>query len=126
MIEQNLNLTVEQTYENLMTLLKKNYSLIIEEPLKRILVKQGSLWGISSQTAKKMIDYRFSSTSSGTRIVASSSLAPGWKNLTIIGSILAVILASLCWWISVDLENFVATRQPTSELASYIGLFHLY
>lgn len=109
-----------------MTLLKKNYSLIIEEPLKRILVKQGSLWGISPQTAKKMIDYRFSSTSSGTRIVASSSLAPGWKNLTIIGSILAVILASLCWWISVDLENFVATHQPTSWSWLATSDSHLY
>ncbi len=112
MIEQNLNVTVEQAYENLTTVLKKNYALIIEEPSKRILIKQGSLWGLSPRTAKKMIDYRFSSTSSGTRIVASSSLTPGWKNLTIIGSILSVVAASLCWWVSVDLENFVMTHQP--------------
>ncbi len=112
MIEQNLNLPAEQAYENLI-LLQKNYTLVIEEPSKRILVKQGSLWGLSPKTSKKIIDYRFFSTSSGTRIVASSSLTPGWKNLAIIGSILSVIVASLCWWISVDLENFVITHQTT-------------
>lgn len=113
MIEQNLNLTVEQAYENLTTLLQKNCVLIIEEPSKRILVKQGSLWGLSPRTAKKMIDYRFSSTSSGTQIVVSSSLTPGWKNLTIIGSILSIMVAAFFWWISVDLEDFVMTHEPS-------------
>ena len=50
---------------------------------------------------------------SGTRIIISSKLASDWKNLTIIGSALAVIVASLCWWIALDLEGFVATQEAS-------------
>jgi len=96
-----------------MLLLQKGCTVIVEEPPKFISVKQGSVWGMSPRNAKKVISCRLSSAGSGTRIAFSSTLASDWKNLTIIGSALSVIVASLCWWISVDLEGFVATRQPT-------------
>lgn len=105
---------VEQAYDNLKaSLLQKNGIVIAEEPFAHISVTQGSLWGLSSRTAKKTITYQLSSSASGTRITVSSSLAADWKNLTIIGSILSLVVASLCWWISIDLETFITTRQAS-------------
>jgi hypothetical protein len=87
--------------------------MIAEEPPTFISVRQGSLWGTSPRTAKKIISYHLSSEDSGTRISISSSLSSDWKNLTIIGSALSIIIASLCWWIAADLEGFAASQQPS-------------
>jgi hypothetical protein len=40
-------------------------------------------------------------------------LASDWRNLTIIGSALAVLLMALCWWITTDLEAFMITQKPS-------------
>jgi len=94
-------------------LLGKGCRIVAEEPPTSVTVKQGSLWGISPRGAKKLLRCRLSSVGSGTRIIISSKLASDWKNLTIIGSALAVIVASLCWWIALDLEGFVATQEAS-------------
>ena len=94
-------------------LLRKGCKVVAEEPPTFISVKQGSLWGISPRTAKKVVRYRLSQVDSGTRITVSSSLASDWKNLTIIGSTLAVLVMALCWWITADLEAFMITQEPS-------------
>jgi hypothetical protein len=94
-------------------LLSKGCKVVAEEPPTFISVKQGSLWGISPRTAKKVMRYRLSPVDSGTRITVSSSLASDWKNLTIIGSTLAVLVMALCWWITADLEAFMITQEPS-------------
>ena len=94
-------------------LLRKGCKVVAEEPPTFISVKQGSLWGISPRTAKKVVRYRLSPVDSGTRISCSSSLASDWKNLTIIGSTLAVLVIALCWWITADLEVFMITQEPS-------------
>ena len=110
-----MNLEIREAYENLKAaLLQEGGKIVAMEPRTSISVKQGSLWGVSPRTAKKVVSYRFSSEASGTRIVVSSSLSKEWKNLTIIGCALSVVIASLCWWISVDLEGFITNRQPSS------------
>ena len=94
-------------------LLRKGCKVVAEEPPTFISVKQGSLWGISPRTAKKVVRYSLSPVDSGTQITVSSSLASDWKNLTIIGSALAVLLMALCWWITTDLEAFIITQEPS-------------
>jgi hypothetical protein len=94
-------------------LLRKGCRIVAEEPPTFISVKQGSLWGISPRTAKKVVRYRLSPVDSGTRISCSSSLASDWRNLTIIGSALAVLLMALCLWITTDLEAFMITQEST-------------
>ena len=94
-------------------LLRKGCKVVAEEPPTFISVKQGSLWGISPRTAKKVMRYRLSPVDSGTQISCSSSLASDWKNLTIIGSTLAVLVMALCWWITADLEAFMITQEPS-------------
>lgn len=114
MVERTVGLEIEKVYEDLKALLlKKGCSIVAEEPPALISVKQGSLWGISPLTAKKVVNYRLAPAGSGTRITCSSSLASDWKNLTIIGNALAVVVASLCWWIAVDLDAFMVTQQPS-------------
>lgn len=112
MLERTLGLETEKAYEELKaTLLRKGCLITAEETPTLISVKQGSLWGISPRTAKKVITYRLAPIDSGTRITYSSSLASDWKNLTIIGTALGVLVMSLCWWIAIDLESSVATEQ---------------
>jgi len=93
-------------------LLKRNCRTVAEEPPTFISVKQGSLWGISPRTAKKVVSYRLAPIDSGTRISCSSLLASDWKNLTVIGSALAVLVASPCLWITMDLDAFMIRQQP--------------
>ena len=114
MVEKIVNSEIEKAYEELKSLLlKKSCRIIAEEPPARISVKQGSVWGISPTSAKKVMTYRLSPVPSGTRISCSSSLASDWKNLTIIGSALSVIVAGLCLWIAIDLEAFTVTQTPS-------------
>jgi len=114
LVEKIVSLEIEKAYEELKSLLlKKGSRIITEEPPARISVKQGSVWGISPTSAKKVLTYRLSPVPSGTRISCSSSLASDWKNLTIIGSALSVIVAGLCLWIAIDLEAFTVTQTPS-------------
>ena len=114
MFERNVGLEIEKAYADLKALLlRKGCKVVAEEPPTFISVKQGSLWGISPRTAKKVVRYRLSPVDSGTRISCSSSLASDWKNLTVIGIILSLIVMALCWWIAADLEAFMITQEPS-------------
>ena len=111
MFERIVSSEINQTYAKFrQLLLGKNCRVISEEVPNCIVVKQGSVWGISPKTAKKVITCRFSSLESGTRITISSKLASDWKNLTIIGSVLSVFVAFVCLWIKMDLDALVASR----------------
>ena len=106
---------IEKVYAGLKAfLLKSNCKIISEEPPIFISVKQGSIWGVSPRSAKKIASYRLFPLGSGTRIASSSSLASDWKNLSIIGSILSVIVALLCFWIAVDLDAYITTQKPSN------------
>jgi hypothetical protein len=114
LLERAVGLEIKKAYSELKALLlTRGCRIVAEEPPTLISVKQGSLWGMSPRTAKKVADYHLAPVESGTRITCSSSLASDWKNLTIIGSALAVLLASLCLWISMDLDTLMTTQQPS-------------
>jgi hypothetical protein len=114
LLERTVSSKIEKAHAELKALLlQKGCRIVAEEPPTLVSMKQGSLWGISPRTAKKMVTYRLAPLSSGTRITCSSSLASDWKNLTLIGTALAVVVASLCWWIATDLDAFITTQQPS-------------
>jgi hypothetical protein len=114
LFEKTVSLEIEKAYAELKALLlERGCKIVAEEPPKYILVKQGSLWGISPRSAKKVVSCRLFPQGSGTRVACSSSLASDWRNLTIIGSILSVIVAILCWWIAMDLEAYMITQKPS-------------
>jgi hypothetical protein len=126
--EKIVSLEIENAFEELKALLlKRGCRIIAEEPPARISVKQGSIWGISPTSAKKVMIYNLSPVASGTRISCSSSFASDWKNLTIIGSALSIIVAGLCLWIAIDLEAFTVTQTPSywSWLASAGGYVNI-
>ena len=110
-----MGLEIEKVYAELKDfLLKCNCKIISEEPPTLISVKQGSIWGVSPRSAKKLVSYRLFSLDSGTRIVSSSSLTSDWKNLSIIGSVLSVIVTLLCLWIAADLDVYITTQKPSN------------
>jgi hypothetical protein len=114
LIEWSVELVIEKAYVNLKTLLlQKGCTIISEEPSKFISLTQGSIWGSSPRSAKKIINCSLSATGLRTRITVSSTLSSDWKNLTTIGSVLSVVVAAVSWWISADLEDFLARRQPS-------------
>jgi len=128
LLTRTVGLEIEKAHAELKALLlKRGCRIIAEEPPALISVKQGSLWGISPKTAKKVVTYRLSPVDSGTRITSSSSLASDWKNLTVIGTALSVLVASLCWWIAMDLDAFMVTQQPSywSWIATVDGYIDL-
>ena len=112
LVERIVGLKIEEAYAELKALLlKRGCRIIAEEPPTLISAMQGSLWGISPKTAKKVMNYRLAPADSGTQITCSSSLATDWKNLTVIGNALALVVASLCIWIAIDLDALVTTQQ---------------
>ena len=128
MLEKNVSLEIEKAYAELKDFLLKNKCTVIaEEAPTHIVVKEGSLWGISPRNAKKTINYRLISQDSGTQIVSSSSWTMDYKNLTIIGIVSSVFLAILCLWISADLQAYIVTLKHTywSWLANAQGLINL-
>ena len=111
LFERIINSDIEKAYDNFrQRLLTKDCRLVSEEKPNFIVVKQGSLWGVSPKTAKKKITLRFSSSEGETRISVSSHLSSDWKNLTLIGSALSVLLAVVCVWIATDLNALVASH----------------
>jgi hypothetical protein len=114
LLERTVGLDIEKAYAELKALLiEKGCRVTAEEAPSLIVVKQGSLWGISPRTAKKKAIYRLAPADSGTRITCSSSLASDWKNLTIIGTALAMLVTALCWWIATDLDSTVTTQHSS-------------
>ncbi len=108
--ERLVNLKINEIYSEMKQfLMDRNYPIIVDEPSVYLSIKQGSIWGILPRTAKKIINYTFSSTKSGTRIHFSSSFAPEWKQLTIIGYIFSILLIGLSFWISTDLNHYLLT-----------------
>ncbi len=114
LVERTFGLEIEKVYSKLKRLLlAKDCRIVGENVPTLILVRQGSLWGISPVTAKKNLNYRFDAVESGTRITCCSSLTTDWKKLTIIGSVLAIIVTLLCLWISIDMDSIGATQQQS-------------
>jgi hypothetical protein len=114
LIEKTVDLDEEHVFEKLKdALLAKNCKITAEKPPETISAKQGSLWGMSPRTAKKTITWQLSPAGSKTRIAASSSLSSDWKNITIVGSALSIVVVAVCLWISADLESFLSTLQPS-------------
>ena len=114
LLERTVNLEIDKAYADLKAvLLEKGCKIISEEPPKQILVKQGSLWGMSPKTAKKIIEVNFAPVDSGTQVTCSSRLSSDWKNLTLVGCALAAVLVGLCLWMTVDLNAFMVTQKPS-------------
>jgi len=113
-LKRTVSLGIDKTYADLKAvLLEKGCKIISEEPPKQMLVKQGSLWGISPRTAKKTIAINFAPVESGTQVTCASRLSSDWKNLTVVGCVLAAVLVGLCLWITFDLEAFMLTQKPS-------------
>ena len=111
--KQTVNLGIDKAYTDLKaTLLEKGCRIISEDQPKQILVKQGSLWGISPKTAKKTIAVDLEAVDSGTQVSCSSRLSSDWKNLTIVGCALAAVLVGLCLWMTFNLATFMVTQKP--------------
>jgi hypothetical protein len=114
LLERTLDLKIDETYPKLKAAyLDKGCKIISEEPPNQICFKQGSLWGIAPQTAKKTISATLTQFEGRTRIKCSSKLASDWKNITLIGCALAFVLVGLCVWMATDLSAFMVTREPS-------------
>lgn len=112
MVERTVGLEVDEAYAGLKAVLvEKNCKVTAEDAPARISVRQGSLWGISPVSAKKNVEYHLAPVEGGTRVTCSSSLASDWKNLTIIGCVLSVVVVALCLWMTADLDTLVTTQQ---------------
>jgi len=114
LLSRTLSLTIDEAYVAFKgSLAEKGCKIISEDPPKHLLVKQGSLWGISPATAKKTVEVTFTPVDSGTQITCSSRLSNDWKNLTIVGCALAVVLVGLCLWMALDISAFITTDKAT-------------
>jgi hypothetical protein len=113
LLERTLGLENEETYLKLKSVLAEGGCRIIsEQPPNKVLVKHGSLWGVTPKTAKKHVEIKLEPADSGTKISVTTTLSSDWKNITIIGCVFAVVLVGVCVWIAFDLNAFMALQQP--------------
>jgi hypothetical protein len=114
LLERKVNLKIEDTYPKLKAVLvKKGCEVISEDPQNQIRFKQGSLWGITPQTAKKTITLTLEAVNGGTIVRCFSKLASDWKNITLIGCSFAAVLIGLCMWMSSDLNGFIISSKSS-------------
>lgn len=114
LLELTVNLKIETAYSKIKTaLFEKGSRIVSEEALKQICFRQGSLWGVSPKTAKKIVKVSFEPIDDGTRVSCSSRLASDWKNVTLIGCAFAFVLVALCVWIATDLSMVLDTHQSS-------------
>jgi len=114
LLERTVSLEIDKAYSDLKaTLLEKGFKILSEEQPEKILAKQGSLWGMSPLTAKKIVEVDFASEGSGTKVTCSSRMSSDWKNLTLAGCAVAAILVGLCLWMTFDLSAFLATGKAS-------------
>ena len=112
MLERTVGLKIDETYPKLKAALTANGCKVVSETLpNQILLKQGSLWGISPKTAKKTITVNLEQVDEGTHVKVSSKLSSDWKNITLIGCAFAFVLVGLCIWMATDLTTVMATHQ---------------
>jgi hypothetical protein len=112
LIEQTVDLGVEAAFSKVKaTLVDGGCTVMREQAGKTLVFKQGSLMGIAPKTAKKTIRVDFEALEDKTKLVYASAVASDWKYVTLIGCILAVALAAVCLWMTLDLEAFMATGQ---------------
>jgi len=105
MNERIVNLKINEVFGKLKQLIiLKGYSILNEESPSILTIKQGSIWGMTPRTAKKIVTFNLQPLKSETSIKFSSKLAPKWKNLTIAGYVLSSFLILLSLWITIDLE----------------------
>ncbi|HUK85000.1 MAG TPA: hypothetical protein VLU95_03980 [Candidatus Acidoferrum sp.] len=114
MLERTVSSEINRTYKVVKAAFaRKDCKITFEKPPQQILIKQGSLWGTTPKTAKKIVEVNLVSVDSETHLTCSSHLSSDWKNITLIGCFLAAVLVGLCLWMSFDISAFILTRKPS-------------
>lgn len=114
MPQTTLNLPIDIAYSKLKaTLAQKGCIIATENEPERLVVKHGSLWGLSPRTAKKTVEVTLEGQGDKTAVTYNSKLSSDWKNITIVGCIVAVILAGFCVWMALDLSQFMFDGNPS-------------
>ena len=109
-----MNLPIEEAYFKIKEKLTANGgSVTYEEPPRQLEAKQGSLWGITPQSAKKTIKIKLTPQNNCTQISFQTKLASDWVNITLVGCILAVVFSGMFVWLAVDLGGFLANLVPS-------------
>ncbi len=88
-------------------LIKKGCKIVSEDAPEHILVKHGSLRGVSPKSAKKEIKYELLPDGKGTKIKSCSSISSDWAKLTLWGSVMAAVVAVVFWWIASDITTLL-------------------
>jgi len=108
-----LNQPIEKAYTELKTVLQKmGCKVTAELPHRSLVAYQGSLWGLSPRTAKKTIQFTLKPQGDKTAVSYRSSIASDWRNVTVIGCVIAAVLAGVCVWMALDLTWFMADGNP--------------
>jgi hypothetical protein len=112
LIQKTVNLKIDAAFVELKAeLFNRNYKLVSEAQPNQLVVKQGSVWGLSPTSAQKVMTYNLTSIDTGTQITCNSKLSSKWINLTVIGTAFSIVLVAVCFWIAWDLTVFVSSGQ---------------
>jgi hypothetical protein len=113
LLERAVNSKTDEAYSKLKAaLVGQGCKLTGEEIPNQACFRQGSLWGVAPQSAKKTITVNFEPEGEGTRIRCSSKLSSDWKNITLVGCGLAAVLVGLCVWMATDLGTTALSNLP--------------
>ena len=101
-----MNSEIDQTYSKLKAVLvQKKGKITAEIPPTSLVAVQGSIWGTSAKTAQKKLTYKLSQDGAKTRITSTAQLTSRYKNLTLTGVVLSLVLLFVCVWMALDLQS---------------------
>ena len=101
-----MNAEISQTYSKLKAVLEeKKCRVTAETPPTSLSAVQGSIWGTSAKTAQKKLTYSLRSDGSQTHVTSTAQLTSRYKNFTLVGVVLSVVLLSVCVWMALDLQS---------------------
>jgi hypothetical protein len=114
LFELTMNLPVEEAYFKIKeALASKGGKATCEEPPRQLESKHGSLWGITSQSAKKTIKIKLTPQNNSTQISCQTYLASDWLNISLLGCMFAVVFSGTFIWLAVDLDGFLVGLVPS-------------
>jgi hypothetical protein len=109
--EASIKAEVKLTFDKLKTIIANEKDKIVyEDPPHSLTLVQGSIWGITPRTAKKITTYTLSQEAQETRITSKTHLTSDYVNLALAGCIFSIALLIVCIWIALDLQNLAANK----------------
>jgi hypothetical protein len=104
--ENVVDAEINQTYSKLKAVLvQKKCRITAEISPTSLIAVEGSIWGTSAKTAQKRLTFTLRQDDTQTHITSTAQMISRYRDFTLVGVILSLVLLSVCVWMALDLQS---------------------